>query len=264
MTDLVTIDGVAINTRIVGEPDGMPMLVLHGWGGNIASVAPLQDRLAPLGYYVHALDLPGHGASGLPPDPAKGWGMSDYAALVAHYMDHAGITRARLIGHSFGGRISIVLGADYADRVEQIVLTASAGIRTSPTITQKLRRVAYQSVKRALGIPGLKPMQAKVQQWYWDRYASADYKAAGPLKPTFLRVVQEDLAPCAAKIKAPTLLIWGDQDTDTPLWQGQQLEKLIPDAGLVVFKGAGHFAFQERLNDFVRIVDTFFKNADKC
>jgi pimeloyl-ACP methyl ester carboxylesterase len=55
-------------------------------------------------------------------------------------------------------------------------------------------------------------------------------------------------------------LIWGDQDTDTPLWQGQQLEKLIPDAGLVVFKGAGHFAFQERLNDFVRIVDTFFKD----
>ena len=256
---LLALDGVQLNVRVVGGPTAPAVVVLHGWGGNIASVASLQDRLGGLGYYVHALDLPGHGASSLPPDSEQGWGIPDYAALVAHYMDQAGITRTRLIGHSFGGRISIVLGADYADRVEQIVLTASAGIRTLPTFRQNARRAAYQTVKRVLGLPGLKPLQSKVQGWYWGRYSSADYKAAGPLRPTFLKIVQLDLAPRAPLIKASTLLIWGDQDADTPLWQGQQLEKLIPDAGLVVFKGAGHFAFQERLGDFVRIVDKFFK-----
>jgi pimeloyl-ACP methyl ester carboxylesterase len=256
---VIAIDGVQLNVRVIGDSSAPPVIVLHGWGGNIASVATVQDRLGALGYYVHALDLPGHGASSLPPDPEKGWGVPEYAALVTHYMDQAGIRQARLIGHSFGGRISIVLGADYADRVEQIVLTAAAGIRTPPSLRQNVRRDVYQAAKRILGLPGLKPLQSQLQRWYWDRYASADYKAAGPLQPTFLKLVQLDLAPRAALIKASTLLIWGDQDDSTPLWQAQRLEKLIPDAGLVVFKGAGHFAFQERTADFVRIVDTFFK-----
>lgn len=256
---LITLDGVQLNVRVVGDPAAPAVIALHGWGGSIASMSALQDRLAALGYCVHALDLPGHGASSLPPDPEKGWGVPEYAALVTHYMDQAGIVRARLIGHSFGGRISIVLGADYADRVEQIVLTAAAGIHTPPTFRQKARREVYQAIKRVLGLPGLKPLQSQLQGWYWDRYASADYKAAGLLRPTFLKHVQLDLAPRASLIQASTLLIWGDQDDATPLWQGQQLEKLIPDAGLVVFKGSGHFAFQERLADFVRIVDTFFK-----
>src|SRR5579859_587485 len=99
-----------------------PVLVLHGWGGNVASVAPLQDRLAPLGYWVHALDLPGHGASSLPPNPENGWSVGEYAGLVSHYLDQAGLARVRLIGHSFGGRISIVLGADCPERVAQMVL----------------------------------------------------------------------------------------------------------------------------------------------
>ena len=100
-----------------------------------------------------------------------------------------------------------------------------------------------------------------MQRWVRERYASEDLKNAGPLEDTFLRVVREDLVPRAARIKASTLLIWGDQDQDTPLWQAQVLEKTIPDAGLVVFKGAGHFAFQERIADFIRIVDTFFKGV---
>ncbi len=72
-------------------------------------------------------------------------------------------------------------------------------------------------------------------------------------------VIRQDLLPYAARIKASTLLLWGELDRDTPLWQGQLLEKTIPDAGLVVFNGAGHFAYMERLPDFVRIVDTFLK-----
>ena len=72
-----------------------------------------------------------------------------------------------------------------------------------------------------------------------------------------MQVIEEDLTPYARRVQAPTVLIWGDQDTETPLWQGQRLEQLIPDAGLIVFQGAGHFAFTERLADYVRIVDHF-------
>jgi len=104
---------------------------------------------------------------------------------------------------------------------------------------------------------GLQSLRTRLQEAYNRRYASSDYLAAGALRDTFLRVIDEDLAPFAARIQAPTVLIWGDQDLDTPLWQGRKLEQLIPDAGLIVFQGAGHFAYQERLEDYVRNVDHY-------
>lgn len=248
------LDGIEVNVRVMG--DGDPVLILHGWGASIESVAPILNRLAPLGYHVHALDLPGFGKSGLPP---VSWGVADYAQFVVHYLESVNLARVDLIGHSFGGRISIVLGADYAERVNKIVLTDSAGVIGLPNGRQQLRQTVGRAVKGVFALPGLNTFQPAVQRWYWDRYASEDYRNAGPLAPTFLRVVQEDLLPRAARIKASTLLIWGDQDQDTPLWQGQLLEKTIPDGGLVVFKGAGHFAYLDRIDDFIRIVDTFFK-----
>jgi pimeloyl-ACP methyl ester carboxylesterase len=81
------------------------------------------------------------------------------------------------------------------------------------------------------------------------------------MRNTFVKVVNEDLLPYAARIKVPTLLLWGDRDEDTPLWQGQLLEKTIPDAGLVVFEGAGHYSYLDRLGETVRILDHFFKQS---
>ena len=80
------------------------------------------------------------------------------------------------------------------------------------------------------------------------------------MRETFVKVVNKDLRPYAARISRPTLLFWGDKDEDTPLWQGQELEKLIPDAGLIVYEGAGHYSYLERLNETVKTVDYFFKN----
>lgn len=79
------------------------------------------------------------------------------------------------------------------------------------------------------------------------------------MRETFVKVVNQDLLPHAARVQAPTLLFWGDQDEDTPLWMGQTLEKTMPDAGLIVLEGAGHYSYLERLGEFVRVVDHFFK-----
>ncbi len=103
-------------------------------------------------------------------------------------------------------------------------------------------------------------MRARLQAIYNRRYASPDYLNAGPLRETFLRIISEDLTPYAAQVRAPTLLIWGDRDTDTPLWQGRKLEQVMPDAGLIVFTGAGHFSYLERLNEYLRIVEHFLKD----
>jgi pimeloyl-ACP methyl ester carboxylesterase len=249
------LDGLELASEITGE--GRPVLLLHGWGGRIESMQPVAAALAARGYAVHNLDLPGFGRSALPPPAPEVWGVADYARFVAHYLEAANLKPVNLIGHSFGGRIGIVLGADYPQHVEKIVLADSAGVLSPPTARDRLVQIG----RAALKLPGLNIFEARLKQWGRDQLGSEDLKNAGPLEATFRKVVAEDLLPRAARIAAPTLLIWGDQDRDTPFWQGQTLEKTIPDAGLVVFQGAGHFAYQERLADFVRIVDTFFKGA---
>ncbi len=251
---MTVVDQLAIANEVMGE--GEPVVLLHGWGGRLESMRQVAERLSPLGYRVFNLDLPGFGRSTLPPTT---WGIMDYARLVAHYLKHAGIERAHLIGHSFGGRIALGLSADHADRVAKLVLADSAGVLTPPMPAQRVRAGLFSAANGLLSLPGLKPVRGSFRRWARDHFGSEDLRSAGPLEPIFRKVITEDLLPHAARIQAPTLLIWGDQDQDTPLWQGKLLEKTIPDAGLVVFQGAGHFAYQQRLTDFVRIVDTFLK-----
>lgn len=247
-----TLDGLRIGSAVIGE--GRPVVALHGWCGAIRSFWPVAEQLAPRGYQVHVLDLPGFGVSELPPVP---WGVSDYSRFVYRYLDAAGLERVDLLGHSFGGRISLVLAVEHPGCVRKLVLASSAGIPSAPSASQRLRTASARAMRTALEGLGLSGLRARLQRRYHERYASEDYRTAGPLRATFLRVISEDLTPFAQRVQAPTVLIWGDQDTDTPLWQGRRLEALIPDAGLIVFQGAGHFAYLERLPDYVRIVDHF-------
>jgi len=254
--EIKTIAGLATGVCAVG--DGQPVLALHGWGGSIQSFWPVAERLSPQGYRVHILDLPGFGQSAPPPHT---WGVMDYARFVEAYMESAGLEQAAILGHSFGGRIALILAATYPQRVRKMILADSAGLRTPPTARQALRNVAARTVRGALTLAHLDRVRTALQERYNARYASEDYLATGALRETFLRVIEEDLTGYAARVHVPTVLIWGDQDADTPLWQGRKLEELIPDAGLIVFQGAGHFAYLERLADYVRIVDHFLNDG---
>lgn len=248
------INGLTITSEVSGLPDATTTVItLHGWGGGLRSMQGAASGLAARGYRVHNLDLPGFGDSPLSPEP---WGVPDYARLVSLYLTHHQLSKVNLVGHSFGGRISIVMGADHAATIGKIVLTSSAGVLPPKTMRDSI--VGFG--KQALKLPGLNAFESQLRNWAKNQLGSEDYKNAGALEPTFRKVIAEDLLPYAARIQAPTLLIWGDADQDTPLWQAQTLEKTIPDAGLVVFNGATHFAYQERLPDFLRIVDTFFAN----
>jgi pimeloyl-ACP methyl ester carboxylesterase len=247
-----TIEGIQIAETILGE--GMPLVMLHGWGTHIQLMLPLAQRLA--GYRIYILDLPGFGQSQNPP---AAWSVSDYANFVLEYLDHHALEKVHLFSHSFGGRIALVLGAEHPERILKMALADSAGVR--PKSQGQLRLKTYRFALNTLKQIGMSAQANQLQDWYSERYGSADYKAAqGVMRETFVKVVNEDLLPYAARIQASTLLLWGDQDEDTPLWQGQLLEKTIPDAGLVVFEDAGHFSYLDRLNETVRIVDHFFKN----
>lgn len=254
-TTLQTINGIQARTAVTG--DGVPVLALHGWGGSVKSFWPIAEALAKRGYEVHLLDMPGFGESALPPET---WGVADYMRFTLAYLDTHDLDRIHLIGHSFGGRIGLMLAAEHPDRVIKMVLADSAGLRTPPSTSQRLRQFAARTTRGTLSLFGLSALRQRLQDRYNQRYASEDYLTAGPLRDTFLRVIEQDLSPYATRVQAPTVLIWGDQDLDTPLWQGRKLEQLIPDAGLVVFQGAGHFAYLERQHDFIRITDHFFSD----
>jgi pimeloyl-ACP methyl ester carboxylesterase len=186
--------------------------------------------------------------------------VGDYADFVMAYIQKMKLNRVRLIGHSFGGRISIYLSAHYPEVVRQIVLADSAGVRPEQSMNMRLyysgRRVMFTLLK----IPGLRRFERPLRDWLRQKFGSTDYLNAGPLEETFKLVINEDLVPIAREIQAPTLLIWGEQDKDTPLRDAKILEDAIPDAGLVVFEGAGHYAYLERPTEFARIVSHFFKS----
>jgi pimeloyl-ACP methyl ester carboxylesterase len=219
-----------------------PLLLLHGWGQNAAAMRSLAEGLAALGHLVHALDLPGFGNSPIPPAAqAEPWGVADYARCVAGYISQVGLAPANIVGHSFGGRLGIVLAADHPALVNKLVLAGSAGVLNPPTARDALVKLG----KAAFKLPGLSLLQGQAKAIATAQFGSDDLKAAGPLEAIFRKVVVEDL--------------WGTADTATPLWQGQALASAIPDSGLVTYAGATHFAYLERLPDFVRVIDTFFK-----
>ncbi len=254
--EFISVGGLRAAYAVCGEGPA-PVLALHGWGGSIESFWPVAQQLirqpdAP--YTVYVLDLPGFGESALPPEP---WGVPEYAAFVLGALDALGLARVHLLGHSFGGRISLILGAEHPERLDKIVLAGSAGVPNPPN---PARDAAVKAAKSLFQLPGLKQLYEPVRRRAYERLGATDYLEAGALKESFVKVIAQDLLPYAARVARPTLLIWGDRDEDTPLWQGRKLEAAIPDAGLIIFPGAGHFSYLERLPEYVRIVHHFLRD----
>ena len=252
----VTIAGLKTGVNIIGE--GQPVLLLHGWGAQIESFYPIAERLAANGFECHTLDLPGFGTADLPPED---WDIRRYMEFVLRYLESANLDKVHLIGHSFGGRISIMLGAEHPERVEKIVLVNSAGVKLPLSSRMRLYYSGRELILSLLKLPLLNRFEPTVREWFFERYASVDLKNARMrgIEGTFRQVIALDLTDYARRIRASVLLIWGDRDFDTPLQVAQILEKTIPDAGLVVFDGAGHYSYLDRPVDFVRIVTTFFR-----
>lgn len=247
------INGLRINYQMSGR--GRPVVILHGWGARIESVAPIHRHLERH-FTVYSLDLPGFGASQDPPAP---WGSDDYKDLVARFLDTFGIDNPTLIGHSFGGKVSIRLAAER--QVNKLVLIDSAGIRPVRTFSYYLRVYSYKAAKKLAQLPLVSGLAAGAVERFKNRAGSEDYRnASGVMRQTLVRAVNEDIRELLPMIKSPTLLVWGDNDTATPVADARLMEKLIPDAGLVVFGGAGHFSYLDKLNDFLVIIGEFLKN----
>lgn len=244
------INNLNISYQVAGEGD--VVILLHGWGGEAASFQPVFEWLSA-SHKVYALDLPGFGKSEIPP---TAWNTSDYAHFVVAFLETFRIPKAHLIGHSFGGRISIIVSAEHPEKVDKLILVDSAGLKPRRTAKYYIR-VGTAKIGKQLRRFG--KYGSLVANTISKRAGSKDYQEAGEMRATMVKVVNQDLRSLLPQIAASTLLIWGENDTDTPVAFGQIMEKEIPDAGLVVLKEAGHFSYLDRFPQFCRIVASFLK-----
>ena len=230
----------------------VPIVVLHGWGAHLEAVAPILAALHDTSDLI-ALDMPGFGESDPPPEA---WDAHDYAAFVRDFLDQLGVSRAHFVGHSHGGRVSIVIASETPERVERLLLVDAAGIRPKRG-ARYYRRVAVAKLGRAAAKAGGAPGR-RLQERMRARVASKDYlDASEAMRATFRAVIAEDMTPRLASIRAPTLLVWGERDDDTPLWMAHRMEELIPDAGLVVLEGAGHYSYADAPGQFRAVARRF-------
>lgn len=252
MENRIEIDGVSL--RYDREGNGpRAVIVMHGWGCKASTVAVLADAASGYGTTVYNLDLPGFGGSS---EPAEVWGIERYTALLEEFVRRLGLKDPVLIGHSFGGRMAIL----YASRnpVSKLILVDAAGIKPRRTMKYYIKVYSFKTVRRILPyLVGRMRADEIIERWR-GKAGSSDYAAASPrMRAIMSRVVNEDLSDCLAKIKAPTLLIWGEKDTATPMRDARKMERLIPDAGLVSYPEAGHFSFLDRPGQTAAVIKSF-------
>jgi pimeloyl-ACP methyl ester carboxylesterase len=245
------IDGVRLRYKAAGA--GEQVLLLHGWGGSIESMGVVFDDFARH-YAVVALDFPGHGESSLPP---KAWGVSDFSDFVLRVMDALHLQRPHIIAHSHGGRVVIKLAGLAPERIGKIVLVDSAGVRPPRPLTY-YGRVVLAKIGKVLARYGGR-VGENARQLMYRAIASQDYAKAGPLRETFVKIVNEDLTSMLPHIQSPTLLVWGEEDTETPVSSALVMQRLIPNAELVMLKNAGHFSYLDQYGKFRLIVGKFLR-----
>jgi pimeloyl-ACP methyl ester carboxylesterase len=250
-----------VNYIAKGEGEGDCVLLLHGWGSNAMVFSRAIESLAKT-RKVYALDLPGFGGTS---EPSRDWRVDDYVDFVLGFIQGIGVSRAVLIGHSFGGRVIIKMAArpELPFEISKIVLVDSAGVLPKRTVKQKARSIAYKAVRNALSLKLIEKLSPDALEKWRRKNGSADYRNATPMmRRVLVNTVNEDLTPCLPKIKYETLLIWGDKDTATPLSDGLLMEKMIPGSGLVILKGGSHYSFLEQENVFLRVLGSFLGSGE--
>ena len=253
MTKYIEIEN--IRTAYMEDGTGRDMLLLHGWGQNKEMMQAIYDHFKDR-FHVVSIDFPGFGESNEPPEA---WGVGDYEDHLYQFVHALGMKDMVIIGHSFGCRVAIRYAADHPDEVYKMCLTGAAGIRPKQSLESKVRTKIYKAGKWYLKTTGQEEKLKELQ----DRSGSADYRAAkGIMRPTFVKIVNEDLTPLLKDVKCSVLLVWGDQDDAAPLWMGQIMEKEMPDAGLAIFEGDDHWAYWHQANRFNQVLDIFLKGDE--
>jgi pimeloyl-ACP methyl ester carboxylesterase len=238
---------------------GETVVLIHGFGGSTVTWASLVPALAAAGYDVYAIDLLGFGLS------EKGW-RYDYshaaqARRVVQFMDARGIDRADIVGHSMGGDVAAYIALNYPERVNRLVLVSAAILvgDTRLSVPQFVLDVSFlrqwaRLVMRHVLAPEFEGLLlgASYDDAMITPEIEAGYRRAlnTPDWDLGLLGIMRDMnrstlpAPLS-DIQAPTLILWGTEDTWVSPQDGVRLEQMIPDATRVELARAGHLPMHE-------------------
>jgi len=249
----ITICGLQLHYTDSGEGERV-IILMHGWGCDHTTLASVERVALQSGYRVVNVDFPGFGHS---QEPAEVWGVDDYTSLIEKFISTLGIKQPALLGHSFGGRVGILYASRHDD-VKALILVDAAGIKPRRTLKYYWKVYSFKALKRLMYLVYGREDAEKRLDVRRAKAGSSDYASASPMMRCILsRVVNEDLTDRLALIKAPTLLIWGENDTATPIADARKMESLIPGAGLVSFPGCGHYSFLDNPGQFAAVLRSF-------
>lgn len=171
--------------------------------------------------------------------------LRDYANGVEEIIKHYDMKEVVLVGHSFGGRVAILL-ASYLQNIKGLVLVDSAGLKPAFSFKKWIRKLDY-----------------KIRRFFKmdvSKCGSEDYKKLDSvMKATFKNVVNLYLDNLLPKIQCDSLIIWGRKDKDTPLYMAKRLKKGIKNSGLIILEG-GHYSYLDSYGEFLAILDSYFYN----
>lgn len=250
MSLFIKADGCDIEYTVDGS--GPSLVVLHGWGCDCSTMRVLIEALAE-DHTVYAPSFPGHGAS----SPIDGiWDIDRYAAVTLAFLNELNLGRVDLVCHSFGARVGLLIASGHPERVRRLLITGGAGIRPKRTLRYYWKVCTYKIGKFFARLFGLDTEKLA------KKHGSSDYAVLKPNeRATFSKIVNRDLSETLPRIQAPTLLLWGRNDTATPLYMAHKMEKEIPDCALVELEGT-HFVFLEQAARFNLIAKSFFKEEE--
>lgn len=223
--------------------------LIHGWAvdtNNKVKWQPLIDKLAQADIEAVFLPLPG-----LSTKLDMAWGLNDYVAWVLEQLPKEPIA---LLGHSFGGQIAIRLTAQYPDRVRQLILIDTAGVRDT-SLKLKIKRWGFGTLAK---LGKLVTRNESFRGILYKLAGEKDYLLANVnLRKTLTEVVETDVQNEAVKIVVPTLIVWGGRDLITPKWMGQKLQRLIRNSRLEVIAPARHSPQFTHVKEVTVLVDKF-------
>jgi pimeloyl-ACP methyl ester carboxylesterase len=253
----IVVDGYNICYKITGDGENT-VIMLQGWGTDLGIYDSVANSINEKYRFVQ-FDFPGFGGSD---EPREAWDVDAYADFFCRFMQALQIKKATLIGHSYGGRVIIKLAAreSIPFEIERIVLIDSAGILPKKSAWQKAKIKKYKILKKILNLKVIYTLFPEVVDDWRSRQGSADYRNATPvMRQCLVMAVNEDLTELLPKIRQDTLLIWGDKDTATPIGDAKLMEERIPNSGLAVLEGSGHFSFLEQPAVFRNIMKSYFE-----
>ncbi len=233
-----------INYVRYGNKKNDTVVLLHGWGQNIQMMRPIGDNLKDKDVII--IDLPGHGKSD---EPKEVWSLDDFVEMIHELLLKEKVENPILIGHSFGGKISLIYASKY--KVKKLVLFGSPfKVKKNPN------SLKVKILKKIKSLPGMEKIAEKAKK----HMGSVDYRNASPImREILVKHVNTDITDLVKKIKCPTIIIWGTNDKAVDIADAYELESLIKDSAVIAYEGCTHYAYLERLVQTNNIINKFLE-----